>query len=327
MDSRQLLQSRNAGSFSSNGLVYVTLWPLILRADGSIVTGSHEKFGVLKQLLLSIAGVAAVAGVMAFALLCASQIRGQSQDAAKAPSLSFEVASIKPDHLDGHSTRISYDTNSFLTSGVTLKRLIEFAYNIGDFQVSGGPAWADSETYQILAKIDQETVAALSKLPRDEVGEQRRVMVQKLLAERFNLKLTHSTKELPIYALMVTKNGPKFKQSTDNANAGISNHNGELTVKAATMSRFGEWLSRIVDRKVVDKTGLEGKYDFEMKYDNRGQALTATLPAEGTPAALSDSSGPSIFAALNDQLGLRLESQKGPVEILIIESAEKPSPN
>jgi len=98
-------------------------------------------------------------------------------------------------------------------------------------------------------------------------------------------------------------------------------------VKATTMSRFAEWISGRVGRKVVDKTGLEGKYDFAMKYDDRRQALVATLPAEGTPAGLSDSSGPSIFTALHDQLGLQLESQKGPVETLIIESAEKPSPN
>jgi uncharacterized protein (TIGR03435 family) len=154
-------------------------------------------------------------------------------------------------------------------------------------------------------------------------------MVQRLLAERFNLKLAHSTKELPIYALMVVKNGPKFSQSasTDNAHAGFSSHNGDVTVKASTMRGFAEWLSVRVGRKVVDKTGLEGKYDFTMKYDERRQALVATLPADGAPPALSDSSGPSIFTALHDQLGLQLESQKGPVETLIIESAEKPSPN
>lgn len=293
------------------------------------MTGSHRNFSFFRQLLLSNGAAAVTLALIALAQLCAPQIRGQAQDATNPTALSFEVASIKPDHLDGHSTRISYDTNSFLTSGTTLRLLIEFAYNIGDFQVSGGPAWVGSETYQIQAKIDHETAVALSKLPREQVFAQRRVIVQKLLAERFNLKVTHSTKELSIYALMLAKNGPKFSQSasTDDAHAGISNHNGEVTVKATTMSRFAEWLSRIVGRKVDDKTGLEGKYDFDMKYDSRGQALAATLPAEGTSAALSDSSGPSIFAALHDQLGLQLESQKGPVEVLIIEAAEKPSPN
>jgi uncharacterized protein (TIGR03435 family) len=291
--------------------------------------GSPGKFNVLTQLLLSMVGVAVVAGLMAFALLWAPQIRGQSQDAANAPALSFEVASIKPDHLDGHSTRISYDTNSLLTSGTTLKRLIEFAYNIDDSQLSGGPAWVDSETFQVQAKIDHETVVAMSKLTLEQVFEQRRVLVQNLLAERFNLKLTHLTKELPIYALIVAKNGLKFSQpaSTDNAHPGVSSHNGEVKVTAQTMSRFAEWLSGRVGRKVIDKTGLEGKYDFAFTYDERRQTLVATLPAEGTSAAPSDSSGPSIFAAIHDQLGLHLESQKGPVETLIIESAENPSPN
>ena len=287
------------------------------------MTGSDERLDFFRKLLLSM-----VAGLTAIALLSAPQIRGESQDATTAPAFSFEVASIKPDHLDGHSTRISYDNNSLVTSGVSLKRLIEFAYNVGDFQVSGGPGWVESETYQVQAKIDHETAVVLSKLPREQVFEQRRAMVQKLLAERFNLKLTHSTKELPIYALMVAKNGPKFSQSasTDNARPGFTSHNGDVTVKAATMRALAEWLSGIVGRKVVDKTGLEGKYDFAMKYDERRQALVATLPADGAPA-LSDSSGPSIFTALHDQLGLQLESQKGPVETLIIESAEKPSPN
>jgi bla regulator protein blaR1 len=298
-------------------------------AYGSIMMGSQGKFSFFRQLLLSIGGAAVVPGLIAFALLCVPQIRGQSQDAINPSALSFEVASIKPDHLDGHSTRISYDANSFLTSGTTLKLLIEFAYNIQDVQLSGGPDWVGSETYQVQAKIDHEAVAAMSKLAREQAFEQRRALVQNLLAERFNLKLAHSTKELPIYALIVAKNGHKFSQpaSTDNAHAGVSSHNGEVKVTAQTMSRFAEWLSGRVGRKVIDKTGLEGRYDFAFTYDDRRQALVAALPAEGTPAALPDPSGPSIFTALHDQVGLQLESQKGPVEVFVIESAERPSPN
>jgi uncharacterized protein (TIGR03435 family) len=293
-------------------------------ADRAVITRRCEELRCLRKLLLAAAGAVEVVASLAFGVLCAPQLGAQSEPAA----LSFEVAAIKPDHLDGHSSRISYNSNSLVTSGVTLKRLIEFAYNVDDFQLSGGPAWADSETYQIQAKIDQETVAALNKFSGQQSSEQRRLMLQLLLAERFQLKLSHSTKELPIYALVLTKDGPKFSLSTASGSGqtGLSTHNGDVTAKGIAMTRFAEWLSQVAGRKVVDKTGLQGTYDFKLNYDNRRQALAAA-DAGQSPAPLPDSSGPSIFSALQDQLGLKLESQKGPVETLVIDSVERPSPN
>jgi uncharacterized protein (TIGR03435 family) len=277
-----------------------------------------------RKLVLAASAAVAVAGPIVLGLMHAPQVRAQSQFSEGAPLASYDVASIKPDHKDGHSTRLSSDNNSLVASGLTLKRLIEYAYNINDYQLFGGPGWADTETYEVQAKIDDATVQALKKLPPAERNQQRRLMMQTLLAERFKLKVSHSSKEFPIYALELTKTGPKFSAAApEETGQSLSNNNGDLKVKGVPMSRFAEWLSGIVGRKVVDKTGLTGKYDFALTYDNRRADLTASVPED----ASTDSSGPSIFTALQQQLGLKLESQKGPVETLIIESAEKPSAN
>jgi bla regulator protein BlaR1 len=270
------------------------------------------------------AGLAVVA-IAVFALLPTPRIQAQSPPTTPTVLPSFDVASIKPDHLDGHHTRVSSDANSLMASGLTLKRLMELAYNVKDFQISGGPGWVDSETYAVQAKIDDAVVEELRKLPPRERYEQFRLRVQSLLADRFKLKVSHSSKELSIYALVLTKGGPKFSPASGDAQ-NLSTNNGNLTARAETISHFADWLSGLVGRKVVDKTGLQEKYDFAMTFTRR-QDLTAPVPADASQAAPSPDSGPSIFTALQEQLGLKLESQKGPVETLIIESVEKPSEN
>jgi bla regulator protein blaR1 len=295
-----------------------------------IMTQRHaERLSVGRRLLLGTIGVAVVAGPVLFGLVHAPRVRAQSSSTTGTATLAYDVVSIKADHIAGENVDISIDDHSLTASGVTLKGLIEIAYNMHDFQLSGGPDWVRSETYAIQAKMDESTVEALNKFPREQRDEQIRRMVQSLLEERFNLKVSHSSKELPVYALELAKNGPKFSESTafDIAKTGRRVVNGDLTAKGLPISSLAEWLSGVVGRKVVDKTGLEGKYDFALKYDNRSRALRVADANPGSAAAPLDSSGPSIFAALQDQLGLKLESQKGPVDTLIIESAEKPSPN
>ena len=273
--------------------------------------------------LLATIGLIVAAG----ATLCGQQ----SPTTTPTPAFSYEVASIKPDHLDGHSSRLSVDDNSLVAWGMTVKGLIQYAYNINEFQVSGGPDWVRSETYAIQAKLDETTAEALKKIIGEDGREQRRMLVQALLAERFKLKVTRSSKELATYFLVVTKNGPKFSASADSANTrgGFSNSSGQVTVKKATMSSFADWVSRYVGRKVVDKTGLPGKYDFAFHFTQERLAPVQGSAADSAarPAPPPSDSGPSIFAALQEQLGLKLESQKGPVETLIIDSIERPSEN
>jgi bla regulator protein blaR1 len=219
-------------------------------------------------------------------------------------------------------------------TGLTVKFLIGFAYDVKDFQISGGPGWIDSEHYDIEAKIDDATAEALKKLPLDQMLEQRRIMLRSLLADRFKLKVTESSKELPIYALVVAKNGPKLTKST----AGSSPEGprrmmrfglGELS-GTATMGLLAEQISRQVDREVVDKTGLQGDYDFTLHFAPERPMPMPGGPGDSGPGGAApppDSSAPSLFTALQEQLGLKLEPQKGPVKMLIIDSVERPSEN
>jgi uncharacterized protein (TIGR03435 family) len=160
-------------------------------------------------------------------------------------------------------------------------------------------------------------------------------MVQSLLAERFELKVSQSSKELPIYALVVTKNGLKLSQTADpqpGPGAGTRSTTrlqpGELTARGMPMSALAERLSREVGRQVVDKTGLQGGYDFTLHWTPELQTrpLGAGDGSQG-PATSPDATGPSIFTAIQEQLGLKLESQKGPVGTIVIDRIEKPSAN
>jgi uncharacterized protein (TIGR03435 family) len=287
-----------------------------------IVTQRIEaKLSLSRKLLLATTATVAVAGPVIGGLFHASPVRAQSP-LTGTPLATYDVASIKPDHLDGHHTRVDSTLNSLTVTGMTLKRLIAYAYNVNDFQISGGPAWSDSETYEIRAKLDDSTVEELKKLPRTERRKQNRLMIQALLADRFKLKLSHSSRDLPIYALVLMKGGPKFSRSTSSGDSqNLSSNNDDVKVES-TIGHFAEWLSSVLGRKVVDETGLEGNYAFKLNYDHR-QLLTPSGPADDR----DDSAAPSIFSALRDQLGLKLEAKKGQVETLIIDLAEKPSPN
>jgi uncharacterized protein (TIGR03435 family) len=142
-------------------------------------------------------------------------------------------------------------------------------------------------------------------------------MLQQLLADRFALRLHRETKEITIYSLIVGKNGPKLKEG-GSAGPYLSRPSpGRLAGQRASMSSLASALAGNLGRPVIDNTGLKGGYDFSLEW-------TADAAPDAVPA---DTSGPSLFTALQDQLGLRLESKKAPIEVLIIDRAEKPSPN
>jgi bla regulator protein blaR1 len=289
------------------------------------------------KLVATMIGAVLLSWTVFFGLMDAPLIQAQAP-AISTSSPSFEVASIKPNRAGDNRIRLMFAPDSLSGNGISVKMLIGFAYNLIDFQISGGPGWIDSERYDIEAKMNESTIAALKKLTPEQAIEQR-LMVQSLLAERFNLKVSHSSKELPIYALVVAKNGPKMAKSADappgpggpggeGPRSMMSFQMGELTATAISMSMLADRIARGVGRNVVDKTGLEGRYDFTLHWTSGRQGLSAgpTDAIQG-PAPSSDSSGPSIYTALQEQLGLKLESQKGPVETLVIESIEKPSEN
>ena len=233
---------------------------------------------------------------------------------------SFEVASIKP----SQPASLDRPMGGFRTSGggrlntlnTSLRMLIEFAYDVKDFQISGGPGWAGSEFYDIAAKADGNAT-----------HPQLRLMVQALLKDRFKLRLRHQTRDAPIYELVVAKGGPKMKEDTSSPQQRIAfTEPGKLIARRASLAELAGMLNRPTGRTVVDKTGLPGTYSFELVWTPAvgGGGLLGPPRQDVAPP---DSSGPSLFTALQEQLGLRLQSAKGPVESLVIEAAEKPTEN
>jgi uncharacterized protein (TIGR03435 family) len=188
---------------------------------------------------------------------------------------------------------------------VSLKLLVRSTYRLSDYQVSGGPEWIRFDKFDIEAK---------SELHRSP--EEVRLMVESLLEERFKLKVHREVRQDAVYALVVAKGGSKLKAVPDD---GSGRHNvgagqGHLFAKNGEISGLAAFLTQILDRQVTDKTGLKGYFEFDF-------ALPLTLLP--TP----DSSESTIFEAIQDQLGLRLELTKGPVEFLVIDQVERPSAN
>jgi uncharacterized protein (TIGR03435 family) len=262
---------------------------------------------------------------------------------AQAPA-QFEVASIKPNTSGQGRALIRPAPGGRLTvENFSLRMLLTFAYKVRDFQISGGPAWMNSDRYDIVAKADSNVVPE----------EMMTVLLQALLEDRFQLKVHRETKELPIYALVAAKSGFKFDEPKEGPCVKIDpaappkprapgeklpNYCGTFmigprTIDATQISteQLATGLSNIMGRKVFDKTGYTGMLDVHLEWrpDESTAALGALMgPAPGEQANPgADSAGASIFTVLQERLGLKLESQKGPVEILVVDHAEKATEN
>ncbi len=287
------------------------------------------------------------AGVAALLLLGAAPVTRswarelQAQQSAS-PAYVYEVASIKPDKSGNGMVRISNTPEGFSANNVSVQMLIRVAYGVEENQIQGLNSLA-SENYDVEAKMEKSVADNLQKLDQDQRTEVRRHMLQALLADRFKLTIHRDTKELPIYALVVAKNGPKLQEAKPgdtypNGFRGPGGRGGrgmmmmgqgELTGQALHVADLARQLSQQLGRTVVDKTGLTGVYDFTLKWTPDNQmAMPGGDGGRGSDSGASaDSSGPSIFTAVQEQLGLKLESQKGPVELLVIDHVEKPSEN
>jgi uncharacterized protein (TIGR03435 family) len=281
--------------------------------------------------------LAIVSGVIISGLVSTPHVWAQTQPTA-APA--FEVASIKANHSGDRRMMMSTAPGGRVNvTNLTVKQLITMAYRIKDSQLSGGPGWIDSERYDISAKAEGPATP-----------EQLQVMMQTLLADRFKLSLRRETKEMPVYALVIAKDGPKLHENKeaeiekqqakpDGAKPGDPNApppkgqfmrmgRGLLSSQGAPLTVLADSLSRLLGRVVLDKTELTGLYDFELKWtpdESQGQMFKGPDGADSAPPP--DASGPTIFTALQEQLGLKLESQKGPVEVFVIDHVEKPTEN
>jgi bla regulator protein BlaR1 len=274
--------------------------------------------------------------VSAGVILLAVGLFGQSS----APPLTFEVASIKPNRSDDHRFSIQIQPGGGLrTTGSTLQMLLTLAYDVREFQISGGPGWISTDRYDITAKAERADGAdnilddprKMTEEQRKTAGEQMRERLRALLADRFQLTLHRETKEQSVYALLVAKGGPKLKESETKEGTGprgmMRMGRAQLSGQGVQLEMLTRTLSSQLGRPVIDRTGLKGNFDFKLEWTpDPGQP--AALPANGPDAPPPpDPNGPSIFTAVQEQLGLRLESQKGPVDILVIDRVEKPSEN
>jgi uncharacterized protein (TIGR03435 family) len=274
----------------------------------------------------------------AVASLLLSACHAFAQPAAPRPE--FEVASIKLNKSgDGFIRIMPARGGRFTATNVPLQVLITIAYRIKDFQLSGAPPWVMSERYDVEAKAEgnPELDAVLP-------------MLQTLLEDRLQFKFHRDTKEMQIYALVVSKPGklhpaegecgprpdglpppPEPGKVPTPPCGGFFMFPGRLNGQKVPITQLVDVLSRFTGRIVVDKTNLTGKYDINLEYTpDQGQILGP--PPGGGPNGLPslppiDPNGPSLFTALQEQFGLKLESQKGPVEMIVVDHIERPSEN
>lgn len=254
-------------------------------------------------------------------LLRAFPIPAQTYDPVPRPA--FEVASVKGTQGQPMNSGFRRAAGGVLNAtNVSVRFLIEYAYDVRDDQISGGPAWLDSDRYEVLAKPGGNTDSA-GKTPSGESANLIRLRTQSLLADRFHVILHRETKELPVLALTVARNGTKgLRQSTAGRPDFVSNGH-HLSCQRVSMAMFAkEFLARQTGRSVTDNTGIKGDFDFTLDW----------TPDDASPATSADAGAtiaqfPSFLLAIQEQLGLRLEQGKGPVEILVIDHAERPAEN
>ncbi|HXX23164.1 MAG TPA: M56 family metallopeptidase [Terriglobia bacterium] len=310
-----------------------------------------------KKLLLCAAGFAAVAVPVLFGAINRTEIEAGSQaqnTGASAPV--FEVASIKPNKSGGGFAvgggKAMFEKeipgwsspDRFSARGETLLTLIQMAYGIHQAkQISRGPNWIDSEEYDVEAKVDKSEADTLQKLSPDHRKIEQQRLLQALLADRCKMRVHRGTELLPVYALVIAKNGPKLRQAKpdDTYSKGIQDLEGrpagaetlefgagQLTGQAVPIALLAQELMdqpELGGRLVLDQTGLTGTYDFKLQWTP--ERPTSNSSQEPDAALPPDSSGPSLFTALQRQLGLRLESAKGPVDTVVIDHFERPSEN
>lgn len=271
-------------------------------------------------------------GLIAFAFL-PSHLPAQ----VPSPVPTFEVSTIKPSSPDAINSQIN--TIPFKSEDMPLNAVIKFAYNLNngsDDQIFGAPGWLRTSKFDIITKTDDATSSQLSKLSLPDEITTSRLMVQALLADRFHLKIHHETRPLAVIALTRANPGaatdPRLTQVPDPQNSptplhewfGLRNDgHGHVKVKGMPIRAFADFLGNLPEiggRMVVDQTGLTGTYNFILNYTPQQLAETADN-GSSTPA------GPSLFAALIEQLGLKLKSTKAPIDVIVIDHIDPPTPN
>jgi uncharacterized protein (TIGR03435 family) len=262
--------------------------------------------------------LALLAAVTAFAQNVSPPAR--TLEATAGQTFAFDVATIKPAAAIDKGWQLLPTPDGYTGMNVSLRKLIELAYGVRDGKlILGGPPWIDSAKFDLEAKFDPAQVPNV----KDLTFRQRADMLQPLLADRLKLKIHHESREFPVFLLVVDKHGPKLHESTPvdgNLGFGIDctfrNGAGSLTAQGCQANSLTGLLQSAAGRIIIDRTGLTGHYIMELHWT-----------PDNAPVDASVESGPSIFTALQEQLGLKLEPSAAPLDVLVIDSAEKPSEN
>ena len=239
-----------------------------------------------------------------------------SANAAAVPE--FEAATIKPvKDADPNRKTDRVEGRRFVVDNRTLVELLTMAYHLDKRQVTGGPVWVSSDTYDLVAVAEND----------DLLKQNGRAMFQKLLTDRFQLAFHWEQREMPVYVLTVAKGGPKLPPA-DAAGAHSSGcqRQGQCTLRREDMQHFASWLQfAVVDKPVVDKTGLTGEFDFTLKWTPDPSQFFST---GSSMAASEDPNGPpGLYQAMQDELGLKLEATKTATQVLVIDHVERPAEN
>jgi uncharacterized protein (TIGR03435 family) len=227
------------------------------------------------------------------------------------PVRTLEVASVKPSSSKSAESNLDSTPGRLTATNITVMELIRLAYTVKDYQVQRAPGWLESERYDIAAKVSGGNSKNL---------EEERAVTRELLAGRFQLATHRETKEVGVYFLVVAKSGPKLTPHNDGTGSGSRKSCGHLLGTRLTADTIATVLSRQLEREVLNRTGLPGKFDFKLDWTPDSGPCPSTV--DGDVGGL-----PSFNAAVQEQLGLRLESGKGPMEVLMIDHVERPSGN
>jgi uncharacterized protein (TIGR03435 family) len=259
---------------------------------------------------------------IALALIAAVGL-GQSQDVDSSFRPAFEVASIKPDPQS--NPRIGKPGGRLVARGISTKLLIALAYDVKEFQILDAPTWTSREQYSIDAKPGDNPKGPIFPVyltRRQKEDDEFKLRIQSLLADRFQLRIHKETREQQVYSLVVAKNGPKFRESKFDESAlekgllpGLQMRPYELAGTSVDIHLLAEELSRRLSRNVIDRTGLDGEYNFDLRWSP--DAADGDSPPDGM----------SILTALQEQMGSKLESSRGPVDVIVIDHVERPSAN
>jgi uncharacterized protein (TIGR03435 family) len=269
---------------------------------------------------------------------CPAVAPGQSSVSSIAPAFTFTVATIKPSDPNRPTDQSSFGFNasgSFDARSLSLRQLIEFVFDMSyldvDQRIVGGPRWLGSSKFDLSAKCDEETARAFGKMRPKEQLHAEQSMVQSLLADRFNLRMHHETRQLRVYALVPAEGGSKMEPAASpvlDELSGADGPPGNWKARGASMKALAGDISSLPEiggKIVVDRTGLKGAFNFALRW-------TPDLAAGGTePApnigAKPDAPAPSLLTALQEQLGLKLEWTRAPVDVIVIDSVGPPSAN